>query len=276
MNYQSPAWQAALQHPRERKWELPYGADEPLMPWIAPPLPPALKELFLTIGTECEAAPGQFIYRADTDLNSMTLITHGIAGRTFGNPYNQSKYAMAIAIPGRIAGGNHTFFSRRPGNGSYFAVSSVRCRKLRNDTLKVLMNEDKDFFDQMCVHLECLIQSDRIGLAANMSLPVRDRIFLFFLTWSFAYGRLVELNGTEYVECNVCINQTEVAKVVAASIIQVRREIGILKENNIYQKDNDLFRFRADALNPAWQWLCGNEEGGNPYRRNKDWRKHLS
>ena len=114
MNYQSPAWQAALPRPRERKWELPYGADEPLMPWIAPPLPENLKKLFLSIGAEYEAQPGQLIYRVNNDLNSMTLITHGIAGRSFGNPYNQSKYAMAIAIPGRIAGGNHTFFLRRP------------------------------------------------------------------------------------------------------------------------------------------------------------------
>ncbi|WP_277030353.1 Crp/Fnr family transcriptional regulator [Turicimonas muris] len=276
MNYQSPAWQAALQRPRERKWELPYGADEPLMPWIAPPLPENLKKLFLSIGAEYEAQPGQLIYRVNNDLNSMTLITHGIAGRSFGNPYNQSKYAMAIAIPGRIAGGNHTFFSRRPGNGSYFAVSPVRCRKLRNDTLKALMKEDKDFHEQMCVHLECLIQSDRIGLAANMSLPVRDRIFLFFLTWSFAYGRLIEINGTEYVECDVCINQTEVAKVVAASIIQVRREIGLLKESNFYHKENDTIRFSSDALDPAWLWLCGNEEGGNLYQRNKDWRSYLT
>ena len=82
MNYQSPAWQAALPRPRERKWELPYGADEPLMPWIAPPLPENLKKLFLSIGAEYEAQPGQLIYRVNNDLNSMTLITHGIAGRS--------------------------------------------------------------------------------------------------------------------------------------------------------------------------------------------------
>ena len=131
---------------------------------------------------------------------------------------------MAIAIPGRIAGGNHTFFSRRPGNGSYFAVSPVRCRKPRNDTLKALMKEDKRLprANVRAFRVPYSIRSHRIG--CEYELPVRDRIFLFFLTWSFAYGRLIEINGTEYVECDVCINQTEVAKVVAASIIQVRRE----------------------------------------------------
>ncbi|WP_300937134.1 hypothetical protein, partial [Turicimonas muris] len=66
------------------------------------------------------------------------------------------------------------------------------------------------------------------------------------------------------------------AKVVAASIIQVRREIGLLKESNFYHKENDTIRFRSDALDPAWLWLCGNEEGGNLYQRNKDWRSYLT
>lgn len=47
MNYQSPAWQAALQRPRERKWELPYGADEPLMPWDCASSSGEFKKAFL-------------------------------------------------------------------------------------------------------------------------------------------------------------------------------------------------------------------------------------
>ena len=40
------------------------------------------------------------------------------------------------------------------------------------------------------VQLECCIQSDRIGLAANSVLPVQDRVRLYFLSWAFAYGEL--------------------------------------------------------------------------------------
>ncbi len=55
------------------------------------------------------------------------------------------------------------------------------------------------------------IRSHRIGCEYELTCPGQN-FLIFSLPGAFAYGRLIEINGTEYVECDVCINQTEVAK----------------------------------------------------------------
>lgn len=170
---------------------------------------------------------------------------------------------MALAIPGRIAGGNHTFFSTRPGNGSYYALSHVRYRRVSNEIIKILMSQDGSLSKEIIVQLECLIQSDRIGLAANMSLLVRQRLFLFFLSWGFAYGELINLDGLKFIKFETRLVQVDIAKIVASSIIQIRREFAQLFKEGVLRKVSDTHYVLTKLLDGAWLWLCGNERGSS-------------
>ena len=85
--------------------------------------------------------------------------------------YSQSKQGMALAVAHRICGGNHTFHSGRPGDGRYFAVTPLEVITLPNARIKERMEACQTLRQAVEVQLECCIQSDRIGLAANSVLP---------------------------------------------------------------------------------------------------------
>ncbi len=158
-----------------------------------PPVPPELEALFRAEGQVRQLNGGEYVYTPRMPLSLMSLmslITQGVAGRTFGSMYSQSKQGMALAVAHRICGGNHTFHSGRPGNGRYFAVTPLEVITLPNARIKERMEACQTLRQAVEVQLECCIQSDRIGLAANSVLPVQDRVRLYFLSWAFAYGEL--------------------------------------------------------------------------------------
>ncbi len=275
MNY-SLQFMAELQKPRVRPWELPYGAKEPLMPWITPEIPPKLRELFVLRGLEKELKAGEPIYGRRFGLDKMAYVTNGMAARCFGMIANHDKEGFALTIPGRIAGGNHTFHSRRPGNGSYFAITPARVLMLDNRVIKLMMQEDDEFRQEVEVQLECLIQSDRIGLAANMGLSVKDRIALQFLSWAFAYGRLSRLDDHDWIECDIVLPIPEIARIVCASVIQVQRELTVWKNKGYFLREGGKVKIRCKVLDKAWEWLRGNEEDVCEYRRNKTYKAYLT
>ena len=271
----STQWLSVVNRPRMRPWQLPFGGAEPLLPWITPEVPPALEALFQTEGVAKECAPGEYIYTPSMPLTLMSLVTEGVAGRAFGSMYNQAKQGMALAVAHRICGGNHTFFSARPGNGRYFAVTPVKVLMLPNRRIKEVMYENQDFARQVEVQLECCIQSDRIGLAANSVLPVQQRILLYFLSWAFAYGNLVFENGKEWVKYDAILPQTQIARVVSASLIHIKRAFAELKACDDLRSDGQSFWLKSSVLDAVWQWLRSNEEPLSDMPRPKEWRDFL-
>ncbi len=267
---------AELQRPRSRSWTLPYGSAEPLVPWITPCNPPKLLALFKKHGRKVVLKTGENIYDSKTGLDHMTLVTRGLAGRCFGKTTNQEKEGYALTIPGRIAGGNHSFYSGRPGNGSYFAICPVTALVLSNARIKMAMDEDSEFRHEMEVQLECLIQSDRIGLAANMCLPVKDRILLFYLSWAFSYGTLSEADGFNWVNYKITLSIPEIARIVTASPVQVQRELTAWKKANSFFRSEDKIMIRGDLIDKVWTWLCANEETPSFFKRDKDWKVYLT
>ncbi|MDO4937497.1 MAG: hypothetical protein Q4E62_06235 [Sutterellaceae bacterium] len=275
MTTYSTQWLETVARPRSRSWQLPLGATEPLLPWITPEVPPALKALFQAEGVAREFAPGEYIYTPSMPLTLMTLVVNGVAGRAFGSMYNQAKQGMALAVADRICGGNHTFFSGRPGNGRYFAVTPLKVLILPNARIKEVMREDLSFARQMQVQLECCIQSDRIGLAANSVLPVQQRIGLYFLSWAFAYGQLEMFDDKEWVKFDAILPQTQIARVVSASLIHIKRGFAELKAADDIRSDAGTTWLKSSVLDPLWQWLCSNEEPLSDMPRPKDWRQFL-
>lgn len=271
----SSQWLEAVRSPRARLWKLPEGADEPLMPWITPPVPEALERLFRKEGQTRRLDAGDYVYTPRMPLSLMSLIAEGVAGRAFGSMYSQPKQGMALAVAHRICGGNHTFHSGRPGSGRYFAVTPLVVITLPNARIKARMEEDSELRREVDVQLECCIQSDRIGLAANSVLPVQDRVRLYFLSWAFAYGRLETRGGEEWVRYEAVLPQTQIQRVTSSSLIQVKRCYAELKAAGDLATDAGSVFLRASALDGVWAWLCSGEEITCDYARPKDWRPFL-
>lgn len=271
----SNLWLETVSNPRPRAWSLPIGAHEPLMPWITPPVPEELEALFRAEGQVRELKAGEYVYTPNMPLSLMSLVVEGVAGRSYGSMYNQPKQGMALAVAHRICGGNHTFHSRRPGNGRYFAVTPLVVMTLSNDKIKEAMEADADLRRKVDVQLECCIQSDRIGLAANSVLKVQERVNLYFLTWAFAYGQLEKRGSTEWVRFDAVLPQTQIQRVSSASLIQVKRCYADLKAAGDLDVDGSTLYLRSRALDSVWAWLKSGEEITCEFSRPKDWREYL-
>ncbi|MDO5531560.1 Crp/Fnr family transcriptional regulator [Sutterella sp.] len=275
MIFGSPHWLRLADRPRIREWRLPFGGHAPLMPWITPAVPAALEKLLLEEGQRRKLEAGEYVYTPRMSLNLMTVVTSGVAGRAFGSMYNQSKQGMALAVAHRICGGNHTFYSGRPGNGRYFAVTDCEVITLPNARIRERMEEDADFRHEVEVQLECCIQSDRIGLAANAVLPVQDRVKLYLLTWAFCYCTLEKRDGEEWVRYPLILPQTQIARVTSASLIHVKRCFSDLRASGDVVADGDQHLLRATALDGVWSWLRSSEEPSSACPRPRDWRGFL-
>lgn len=264
---------AEIQRPRVYGWEFPYGSLEPLMPWITPEVPQRLKEIFLQKGLELCFRTGENVYGRRFRLDHMSLILQGIAGRSYGNYAAQDKKTMAIAIPGRIAGGNHTFYSHRPGVGTYFALTPLKVRILSNALIRYLMEEETEFRHQMEIHLECLMQSDRMGLAVNSMLSVRRRIAFFFLTWAFPYGILIKASEKIWVKYRAMLPVPVIAQIISASPIHVQREINRFKGEGLMLHERHTTFVAKEVLDIVWEWLRLNEEA--EFKRCESWTYYL-
>lgn len=146
---------------------------------------------------------------------------------------------------------------------------------LPNARIKERMGECQTLRQAVEVQLECCIQSDRIGLAANSVLPVQDRVRLYFLSWAFAYGELEMRSGAEWVRLEAVLPQTQVQRVTSSSLIQVKRCYAELKAAGDLENDGSTVFIRASALDGVWAWLCSSEEITCDYARPKDWRGFL-
>lgn len=267
-------------HPvRRPPWTRTEGPGLPVMPWIMPSVPPEWVRLFETHGTPGRRRARERIFAANEPIDRLVLLTSGLSGRCFGSPANQSLTAMALSVPGRLAGGNHNFWSARAGNGRYFAITDIEYLSLPHGLVKRLAAADPVLSNYLSILLELSFQSDRIGFATIALLPVRSRLLMFYLTWAFIYGRLEPAPGRPgggEVLYHVMPGQKRIADVISASTIQVKRSVAALQREGLLSRTSPGWRLASGALDEVWRWLCSNEESGAVIRRAADWRVHLS
>lgn len=70
--------------------------------------------------------------------------------------------------------------------------------------------------------------------------------------------------------------QTQLARLVAASLIQIKRSVAELKTAGILVTEDGLVRVRSASLDGVWQWLCSCEEPVSDFARSKDWRPYVT
>lgn len=249
----------------------------PLMPWITPAVPPRLFKAMLETGIVRHLHPGEYIFKQNERFDRLVMLLNGLGGRAFGSLYTQTAAAIALSVPMRILGGNHCFFSARPGVGRYFALTEADVLSARSADLKHLMRADFPLAEESASFLDMLLQSDRIGLGAIALLPTRSRILVWALSWGFIYGDLErDALGREVLRLSPVLPMDLLARVICANPSQIKRDFAALKAEKIFGRDGQDFLFLAEALDSVWNWLYSIEELESALRRSPEWRGYVA
>lgn len=249
----------------------------PLMPWITPSMPPKLLDAMIRLGSVRRLHPGEYVFKQNDRYDRLVLLLDGLGARAFGSLFTQTSAALALSVPGRLLGGNHCFFSGRPGVGRYFALTQANILSASSFELKQLMREDLSLAEESAAYLDMCLQSDRIGLGVIALLPARSRILAWALSWGFVYGELqVEPRGDEILRLSPVLPVDLIARVVSTNPSQVKRDLAELKKQGVLKRDGQDLLVLASALDPIWNWLYGIEELEAPLRRLPDWRVYVT
>ncbi len=252
----------------------PEGEAQPLMPWLAPPAPPAVLALMRRVGRRRELRAGEFVFGPRDAFDSLVLLESGLGARAFGGLYNQRAAALALTSPGRIIGGNHCFFSGMPGIGRYFALTPATALYAEREALLAELRRDAALFEAFAAFLDRLIQSDRIGFGAIALLCAKDRLLMWALSWGLVYGDLMQTPEGERLVMSPVLSANLLSHVVSANLSQTKRDIAALKRSGAFSRMGDALSVDAAMLDPVWDWLRNSEELTAKRKRPADWRPY--
>lgn len=259
---------------RERRFAV--GADglstEPIVPWITPKVPPIIEAMMREVGVERRLEAGEYIFPKEEAFDSLVMLTEGLGARMFGSLLNQPGNAIALSIPGRIIGGNHCFFSERPGVGRYAMLTQGRCLAAPKRALKALARSREGAVELLAAHLDMCLQSDRLAFGTIALLPVRTRLKMWALSWALTYG---SLDG-EKLHLQPALPVELLAHVVSAATSQVKRDLRALRAEGRWVRNGAGFTLDASLLDEPWEWLCASEEWTALHARPQLWRPLLT
>ncbi len=255
-----------------RQRVFPDDAFVPLLTWITPCPPAPIMALLERFGRIRRLRAGECIFGPNDRFDALVLLTKGLGGRVFGSLYNQPGSAIALSVPGRIIGGNHCFFSGRPGVGQYFLLTEGEALYVPRKQILSELREDVALFECFAAFLDMLFQGDRLGFGAIALLPAKSRLLLWALTWGFIFGELETVGGEERLVFEPMLPVSLLSRVVSANPSQVKRDLTALRRSGELVRTGAGASVRSASLDAVWQWLREAEEPAAAFRRPMEWR----
>ena len=254
----SYAWYAAIHDTRRYSgsWSDLSGPRVPVVPWITPPIVPAVRNFFRRMGEIREFDPGDWLY-PHVQVRSFMYVESGITGRILASLDGQSGAgAMALSPPGRYASGNLNWITGRPAIGRYQALSHVRVREIRHsEALEYVHALDADQYLKMLAQAELINLSDRMGFAVLALLPAIDRFKALLLGWAIYFGHLSEDEGTMRVTIPIPGRKAHIAQVIRTSGVTLDSILSEMRSNSAYRREGDFVSFEAAALQGIHDWM---------------------
>ena len=250
-----------------RQRVFPDDAFVPLLTWITPCPPAPIMALLERFGRIRRLRAGECIFGPNDRFDALVLLTKGLGGRVFGSLYNQPGSAIALSVPGRIIGGNHCFFSGRPGVGQYFLLTEGEALYVPRKQILSELREDVALFECFAAFLDMLFQGDRLGFGAIALLPAKSRLLLWALTWGFIFGELETVGGEERLVFEPMLPVSLLSRVVSANPSQVKRDLMALRRSGELVRTGAGASVRSASLDAVWQWLREAEEPAAAFRR---------
>lgn len=254
----SYAWYTAI-HDTQRfagAWPDSSGPRVPVVPWIAPPITPSVREFFRSMGERREFEPGDWLY-PHVQVRSFMYVESGITGRIVASLDGQTGAgAMAMSPPGRYASGNLNWITGRPAIGRYQALSHVCIREIRHDdALRYLQGREAEQYLKMLAQAELINLSDRMGFAVLALLPALERFKALMLGWAIYYGRLSKEGGKLRVTMPMPGRKAHIGQVIRTSAVTLDTILSEMRSRHGYRLEGDFISFEADALQSAHDWM---------------------
>ena len=234
-----------------RQRVFPDDAFVPLLTWITPCPPAPIMALLERFGRIRRLRAGECMFGPNDRFDALVLLTKGLGGRVFGSLYNQPGSAIALSVPGRIIGGNHCFFSGRPGVGQYFLLTEGEALYVPRKQILSELREDVALFECFAAFLDMLFQGDRLGFGAIALLPAKSRLLLWALTWGFICGELETVGGEERLVFEPMLPVSLLSRVVSANPSQVKRDLTALRRSGELVRTGEAHRYEVRRSMPS-------------------------
>ena len=233
----------------------------PVFPWLGPSLHPTLASLINRWGVEKRLEAGESVLGAATPIvDRIVLVKSGITARSNGSPYAQKRHCFAFATPGHLACGNLNLFTGRPCMGTYFAIVPSVVVVAPQSLLRNLCEQDFELLKITVRQTELLNLSDRLGFSVHSLLNVEGRVLAYFLTWAAAFGRLVDIEGEDWVRMPVPIRGEALSGVVNGSNAAIARFIMSMRNSGDYLVKKNHVLLRLAVLDGIHNWVRNSEE----------------
>lgn len=251
-------------------WSSPRGPRLPILPWIAVPLHPIIREFFETCGREVHFAPGEKFFPT-TQVTHFITVTSGLTGRVAAILDGRSGAgAMALSPAGRFAAGNLNWVTRRPAIGRYYALSQCTVRMIPHVDAeeRILARDDaNDFLRILYTQFELGNLSDRMAFSTLALLQAPLRLQAFFLAWSVFYGTIREEGGRHIVRMPSPGRRAHIEDVLSVSSVTMDKLSSHLHAEAAFERDGELVTFDAAWLQEAHDWMRACDGDGVLYPR---------
>lgn len=253
-------------------WSSPRGPKLPILPWIAVPLNPRIREFFMTCGREVRFEPGEKFFPT-TQVTHLLMVTSGLTGRMAAvDEGRKGASAMALSTAGRFAAGNLNWITRRPAIGRYFALSQCTVRMIPHVEAeeRILARDDaNEFLRILYTQIELTNLSDRMGFSVLALLSAAMRLQSFYLAWSVFYGTIREEGGRHIVRMPSPGRRAHIEDVLSVSSVTMDKLSSHLHAEAAFERDGEFVTFDAAWLQEAHDWMRACDGDGVLYPRPK-------
>lgn len=261
----SDPWLEALQVMRTSEW--PELRGVPMLPWITPPVPKAVRNCFESAGRRQRYRAGQHLF-VSPFITDFILITSGLSGRYLAPNAAQAEGAgiLAFSTPGRFACGNLNFFTRRPTIGQYAAVSDMEGLALSHAQMDEVLNEEPRLMRSLFAHLETTNLSDRLAFAVMTLLPAVSRYKCLLLAWAAYYGTF----EGDMIVMPMPGRNAHVERVIGTSSVTMDKIRAELHDTAQLERSGDFVRFRPEILQDVHDWMRRTDNANSVYARHRN------
>lgn len=167
----------------------------PVVPWIVPPAPSALRQMLCALG-HCEHFAARTVLQRETEAyESCFCIESGIVGQAVINDALYTKpLAMNLYSPTRLMGFIN-IFTGEPSPRRLIALTPVRLWRVCKAQLRAHLTRDFSLYRLMAEYCERAAKSELLGMEVLFTLGPQERFAMLCAAMLIAEGRLQPSSG---------------------------------------------------------------------------------
>lgn len=218
-------------------------------PWVLPPEPAKLAELFKG-GRAVSLEAGATFTHGGMDGN-VALLLEGLVTFSFLD-IRGGYHTFALVLPGRTIGDLDALNPNRT-NVIAECIRPSRVLLIPNSMYRRGLRASKEllemYADMSILKEEAIIE----GAFANFTLDLDRRLRVMLLSFFLEGGGVIDPHG--WNECPVSLSVTEIARIVAGTRSWVSTRLSEWTKEGIFRKKGRMFAVRAELFESVKDWM---------------------